>query len=229
MKFSDVFTGLGRPVVYYPSLNAITGGVGATVFLANLFQWSGTQRDPDGWIYKTQEEIEAETGLSRREQETARKQLRAATLLREERRGVPARLYYLIQIETLNAAWEEFLANKNGGNRQTGSAECAILVRRIPPDYPYRVNYPEQTEVKEAQSAEKMWEELAELNIPDVAAYIRTTGRGPFNDPQATVDFARRKLSVQDEGLPYSTTHNVSDLPSRASPNPDKSLRTRGK
>jgi hypothetical protein len=63
MKFSDVFTGLGRPVVYYPSLNAITGGVGATVFLANLFQWSGTQRDPDGWIYKTQEEIEAETGL----------------------------------------------------------------------------------------------------------------------------------------------------------------------
>jgi len=119
MRFSDVFTGLGRPVVYYPSLNAITGSVAATVFLANLFQWSGTQRDPDGWIYKTQEEIEAETGLSRREQETARKQLRAATLLREERRGVPARLYYLIHVETLNGAWEEFLANKNGGIRQT--------------------------------------------------------------------------------------------------------------
>ncbi len=44
MKFSDVFTGLGRPVVYYPSLNAITGSVAATVFLANLFQWSGVLR-----------------------------------------------------------------------------------------------------------------------------------------------------------------------------------------
>jgi hypothetical protein len=229
MKFSDVFRGLGRPVVYYPSLNALTGSVVATVFLANLFQWSGTQRDPDGWIYKTQEEIEAETGLSRREQETARKQLRAATLLREERRGVPARLYYLIQVETLNAAWEEFLANKNGGNRHTGSADCAEQGWRFPPDYPYRVNYPEQTQVKEVQSAEKMWEELAELNIPDVAAYIRTTGRGPFNDPQATVDFARRKLSVQGDALPYSATHNVSDLPSRTSPSPDKSLRTRRK
>lgn len=197
MKFSDVFTGLGRPVVYYPSLNAITGGVGATVFLANLFQWSGTQRNPEGWIYKTQEEIEAETGLSRREQETARKLLRAATLLREERRGVPARLYYLIEVERLNAAWEEFLANKNGGNRQSSLAECAEQEWRNAPDYPYRVNYPEQTQVKEAQSAEKMWEELAELDIPNVAAYIRVTGRGPFNDPVATVGLARKKLAEQ--------------------------------
>jgi hypothetical protein len=82
-------SGLGRPVVYYPSLNAITGSVTATIFLANLFQWSSAQRDFDGWIYKTQEEIEAETGLSRREQETARKQLRSAALLKEERRGCP--------------------------------------------------------------------------------------------------------------------------------------------
>lgn len=229
MKFSEVFRGLGRPVVYYPSLNAITGSVVATVFLANLFQWSGTQRDPDGWIFKTQDEIEAETGLSRREQETARKQLRAATLLREERRGVPARLYYLIQAETLNAAWEEFLANKNGGNRQTGVAVCAEQGWRIPPDYPYKVNYPEQTQGTKAQSAEKMWEELAEMNIPDVAAYIRTTGRGPFNDPQATIDFARRKLAGQRAALPSSTPHNTSGLLSHAPASPDKSLSTRKK
>jgi len=197
MKFSDVFTGLGRPVVYYPSLNAITGSVAATVFLANLFQWSGTQRDPDGWIYKTQEEIEMETGLSRREQETARKQLRAATLLREERRGVPARLYYLIHVETLNAAWEEFLANKNGGNRQTGLAECAKQAWRNAPDYPYRDNYPGQTQGEEAQSAKSMWDELAKLDIPNVAAYIRITGRGPFNDPAATLALARKKCAAQ--------------------------------
>ncbi len=197
MKFSDVFTGIGRPVVYYPSLNAITGSVAATVFLANLFQWSGTQRDPDGWIYKTQEEIEAETGLSRREQETARKQLRAAALLREERRGVPARLYYLIHVETLNAAWEEFLANKDGGIRQTGLAECAKQGWRNPPDYPYRDNYPGQTQDKEAESAINVWDELAKLDIPNVAAYIRVTGRGPFNDPAATLALARKKRAEQ--------------------------------
>jgi len=127
VRFAEVFQGLGRPVVYYPSLNAFTGSVTATVFLTNLFQWSSAQRDPDGWIYKTQEEIEAETGLSRREQETARKQLRSAALLKEERRGVPARLCYQIQIAVLNAAWEEFPANKNGGMRQTGPAYSARL------------------------------------------------------------------------------------------------------
>jgi len=197
MKFSDVFTGIGRPVVYYPSLNAITGGVAATVFLANLFQWSGTQRDPNGWIFKTQEEIEVETGLSRREQETARKQLRTATLLKEERRGVPARLYYLIQVETLNAAWEAFLANKDGGMRQTGLAECAEQGWRNPPDYPYRDNYSGQTQGEEAESTTNVWDELATLDIPNVAAYIRVTGRGPFNDPAATLALARKKRAEQ--------------------------------
>jgi hypothetical protein len=172
--------------------------VGATVFLANLFQWSGTQRDPDGWIFKTQEEIEAETGLSRREQETARKQLRSAALLGEARRGVPARLYYRIHMEALNRAWEEFLANKDGGIRQTGPAESAEQERRKPPDYPCRVNYPGQTQGSDAESA-AMWEALGKLGIPNVAAYIRTTGRGPFNDPLTTVEFARRKLDVQSK------------------------------
>ncbi|HEY8310864.1 MAG TPA: hypothetical protein VIG47_09925 [Gemmatimonadaceae bacterium] len=139
----------------------------------------------------------AEKGTSRREQETARKQLRAATLLREERRGVPARLYYLIQVETLNAAWEEFLANKNGGNRQTGLADCAEQEWRNPPDYPYRVNDTGQTQGKEAQSDTSVWDELAQLGIPNVAAYIRVTGRGPFNDPAATIDLARKKRAEQ--------------------------------
>jgi len=197
MRLSDFLRGIGRPVVYYPSLNAITGGVAATVFLANLCQWSGTQRDPDGWIFKTQAAIAAETGLSRREQETARKQLRTAALLREERRGVPARLYYQVQIETLNAAWDGLPPNKDGGNRHTGSAVCAAQARRHAPDYPYRDNYPGQTQVKEAPSAKSMWDELATLDIPNVAAYIRVTGRGPFNDPAATLALARKKRAEQ--------------------------------
>jgi hypothetical protein len=193
MRLSDFLHGIGRPVVYYPSLNAITGGVAATVFLANLCQWSGTQRDPDGWIFKTQAAIAVETGLSRREQETARKQLRNAALLREERRGVPARLYYQVQIETLNAAWDGLPPNKDGGKRHTGSAACAAQEERHAPDYPYRDNHPGKTQDEEAQSDKAMWEELAKLGIPNVAAYIRVTGRGPFNDPTATLALARKK------------------------------------
>lgn len=202
MRFSDVFRDLGRPVVYYPSLNAITGSVTATVFLANLFQWSGTQRDPDGWIFKTQGEIAKETGLSRREQETARKQLHTARLLREERRGVPARLYYQIQVEVLNAAWDACLAHKIGGTRQTGPAQCAEQAWPNPPDYPYRDNYPRQTQGKEGQFDTSVWDELAEMDIPNVAAYIRVTGRGPFNDPAATIALARKKRAEQGKVTP---------------------------
>lgn len=194
MRFAEVFQGLGRPVVYYPSLNAITGSVAATVFLANLFQWSGAQRDPDGWIYKTQEEIEGETGLGRREQETARRQLRAAALLAEERRGVPARLYYQIQLDALNAAWEQRLPNKDGAFRQSGVAEYAEQKWPKPPDYRYTEDYSGKTQGGKAQSDTALWNELTEMGIPNVATYIRVTGRGPFSDPTATIMFARRKL-----------------------------------
>jgi hypothetical protein len=42
--------------------------------------------DDDGWVYKTQEEWEEETGLSRYEQR-ARKKLRSIGVLLEKRKG----------------------------------------------------------------------------------------------------------------------------------------------
>ncbi len=144
MRLSDFLRGIGRPVVYYPSLNPITGGVTATIFLLTFVQWHGTQHDPQGWIYKTQGEIERETGLSRYEQETARKQLRTRDLLREKRRGVPARLHYRVQLDRLNAAWERNATIKNGGNPQTGMGGTDEQVWGEAADY-LRVHDPGET------------------------------------------------------------------------------------
>jgi hypothetical protein len=36
VRFTEVFRNLGQYVMYYPSLNAITGSVTATIFLSNL-------------------------------------------------------------------------------------------------------------------------------------------------------------------------------------------------
>lgn len=54
-------------------------------------------------MYKTREDIKKETGLSRDEQETARKRLVALGVLQEDLRGVPATVHYRINTERLEA------------------------------------------------------------------------------------------------------------------------------
>jgi hypothetical protein len=93
---------IGRRVVaYHPSFAAIGGSVTAGLFLAQLFYWHDRGSDPDGWIYKTQAEWEEETGLSRWEQETARRRLRERGLVEEKLAGLPARLHYRLDVERL--------------------------------------------------------------------------------------------------------------------------------
>ena len=76
MRLSDFLSEVGRPVSYYPALVELTDSVTATLLLCQLIYWCGKQDNAEGWIYKTQEEIKYETGLSRAKQETARKVLK---------------------------------------------------------------------------------------------------------------------------------------------------------
>lgn len=95
---------LERPIAFYPIFADVAGGVSYGVFLAQAFYWSGRTNDPDGWFYKTQSEWQQETRLTRREQESARKHLKKKGILEEERRGLPARMYYRLNKEILTLA-----------------------------------------------------------------------------------------------------------------------------
>ena len=140
-----------RPIAYHVALARISGGVTAGIFLSQLLYWTGKGKDPEGWIYKTQPEWTEETGLTRREQETARKRLRSRNILEEERRSVPARLYYRINFHMLI----ELLAQEHDAQNigQTSLAESAKLESRIPPDKHggKRRTIPENTIQKEQQ------------------------------------------------------------------------------
>ena len=105
MRLGDYLRELGRPVMYWPSLCPVVGGVNATIFLCHLLWWSDKGDDPDGWIYKTQDAITAETGLTRREQDTARAKLIDLGLVEIDRRGVPATLYYRVDFDKLESLW----------------------------------------------------------------------------------------------------------------------------
>ena len=92
---------LGSPVAYYTAFAGVLGGVEAGVLASQFFYWYGKGHNPEGWIYKTQAEIEEETGLTRRNQETARKKLRELGVLEENYAGMPAKLYYRLNLDQL--------------------------------------------------------------------------------------------------------------------------------
>lgn len=186
MKLSDFLVGVGRPVAYYPSLTKITGGATATILVCQLLYWTDKQQDPDGWIYKTQKELTEETGLSRYEQEGARTKLRDAGLLEEQRKGVPARLYYRVNLEALNAAWETATTHTNKdaeiphtGMRETSSQDGsppADLHAETPPTISESTHRPPERENGGAQDAE-MQELVNERNrLNDALRFAEARG-----------------------------------------------------
>jgi predicted transcriptional regulator len=101
--FQSVFS---RPIAFHSPLGRIAGSALSGLMLSQACYWSDnaeTQKR-EGWFYKSQEEWETETCLTRWEQESARKQLRKRGYLEEKRQGVPARLWYRVNFEKIWSA-----------------------------------------------------------------------------------------------------------------------------
>lgn len=101
MKPSEMLKNTGRAIAYRPNLARLFGGVIAEVFFEQIFYWQD-KTDSSLGVYKTQEELEVETGLSRKEQETARKLLREKGVLVETYKRLEHRLYYKIDCDKLD-------------------------------------------------------------------------------------------------------------------------------
>ncbi|MGL4223851.1 MAG: hypothetical protein ACRCSE_01710 [Vibrio sp.] len=129
---------LDRPIAFHRPFVELGLGVTGALFLSQAIYWS-RRTNGSGWFYKTQDEWEAETGLTRREQETARKKLKSVGILEEKKQGVPCRVFYRINDQKLlQLLAEKSLENNTnpdcteqpnqyGGKRQTSMAETAEL------------------------------------------------------------------------------------------------------
>jgi hypothetical protein len=64
-----------RVVGYSPDLARMVGGATIGLFLNQLLFLSDKGANPEGWVYKSEAEMGQETGLTKREQQTARRKL----------------------------------------------------------------------------------------------------------------------------------------------------------
>lgn len=92
---------LDRPIAYHRVLVSFAGVTGA-VLLSQAIYWSKRlSGDRGGWFFKTRDEWTEETGLSRYEQEGARKALKSLGILEEKLEGIPAHLWFKVNFEVL--------------------------------------------------------------------------------------------------------------------------------
>lgn len=219
-----------RPVAYHPILAKVVGSVTAALFLSQLAYWSDKGFDKDGWIYKTEAEMEDETGLSRKEQETARKALVWCGVLKEERRGIPARMWYLIDWDALTALLDEYEKAKSesgtnklpkvrkqvvrngqtGCAKRTNSTEITTESTHSSQPPPACDGFPKATanaDVEGEKTASDLWAEMESATAtlgevtPENAAMGKLRAIVPYAKIGKELRAQVRTLAEADEGL----------------------------
>ena len=126
-------------VAYQRALARIAGDASTGLLLSQFWYWSNRlPPERDGWFYKRQSEIYEETVLTRREQETARRNLRNLLVLEECKRGVPAVLWFRINRRVVKELLQANAATRKGGKRHPRMAESADQGCPDRPDQPVR-------------------------------------------------------------------------------------------
>lgn len=105
-ELAIIWSLLGRHIAFHRRLVDLTASVKAALLLSQAIYWTRHGRDiasTGGWFFKTTEQWKMETGLSAKEQVTAREVLRELAILNEQRIGIPAKLHFRLCVDQLGA------------------------------------------------------------------------------------------------------------------------------
>ena len=122
---------LGRHIAFHRRLVDLTANVKAALLLSQSIYWTRHGRDiarTGGWFLKTTEQWEMETGLSAREQATAREVLRELAILSEQRVGIPAKLHFRLCVDQLGAMLSDRIGRASGPLDWADGAAVAELL-----------------------------------------------------------------------------------------------------
>ncbi|MEO4185205.1 DNA-binding protein [Acinetobacter pittii] len=121
-----------QPIAFNKHYVFLGCGINGALMLSQLVYWTSRTKDSEGWIFKTHHEWTQETGLTRREQDTARATLKSLQFISEKKMGVPRRVYFRVERENLYQALIEYsesidinsMHNSAILNAQNSHTEC---------------------------------------------------------------------------------------------------------
>jgi hypothetical protein len=201
-----------RIVGYSPDLARAVGGATIGVFLSQLLFLSDKGANPDGWVYKSEAEMGRETGLTKREQQTARRKLLSLGVIAIERRGFRFSYHFKVIWERLYQVIAGIQRPQNVPTEKIQSAQnvAAQSERNVSAEPPqWQQNVPKEqwqnvatqdrennTENKETEETtrenQKMWDEAleklqADLPLGETAARLNGTTLIEVTDTAARI------------------------------------------
>jgi len=197
---------LDRPIAFHRCFVEIGIGINGALMLSQAMYWSNRTSDPDGWFYKTMEEWREETGLTRREQDSARRALRLKRLMFEEKRGVPCKIYFKINekelfhalnpnvqprmAESANLEWRN-PPTKDGGTRQPRMAEPANLLHRLHTETTTETTSEEEEGARGTRP--HTTQKFTPPSVVDVLEYMEARGSATISEAEKFCDFYESK------------------------------------
>ncbi len=150
---------LDRPIAFHRPFVKLGIGITGTLMLSQAIYWS-RRTNASGYFYKTQAEWEDETGMTRRELDTARKKLRDLSILEEKKQGVPCRIFYKINepnlVEQMRHSSLAECAKQCSTNTQTCAAQKRQTKTEITQRLPETTNNKDHVSVVESCFA-RLW------------------------------------------------------------------------
>jgi hypothetical protein len=206
-----------RVVGYSPDLAKLVGGATTGLFLSQLLFLSDKGANPEGWVYKSEQEMGKETGLTKREQQTARRKLLALGVIAIMRGGWKNTYHFKVLWEKL---YQVIAGIKRPQNASTDKSEPlqnvpTEPVQNVPTQPPeclqnvstqwkqnaatqYRENNREKKETEKTdRENETVWQQIREkvqegLPIGESAAQLSGTTLIDVTDTTALIFVANR-------------------------------------
>lgn len=120
--------GIGSPIAYFPKLAVYLESVTAAVFLGQMIYWHDKAISDLG-VYKTSDEITQETGLTYREQSTARKKLSSLGLVTETNKRLEHRIYFKFHPDVFDEWLDGFILREIPERRKRNSGDDESAIR----------------------------------------------------------------------------------------------------
>jgi hypothetical protein len=206
-----------RVVGYSPDLARMVGGATTGLFLSQLLFLSDKGANTDGWVYKSEAEMGKETGLSKREQQTARRKLLSLGVIAIMRGGWKNTYHFKVLWEKLYQVIAGIKRPQNVPTEKSESVQNVPTepVQTVPTQPPkcvqnvstkwkqtgatqYRENNREKIEIEKTdRENETAWQQIKEkvqegLPIGDSAAQLNGTTLIDVTDTTALIFVANR-------------------------------------
>ncbi len=113
-----------KPIAFNRHYVGLGCGINGALMLSQMVYWSKRTKDKNGYFYKTQDEWEEETGLTRWEQGTARKKLRELGFVSEHKHGVPCKVHFRVEHDVLYQALIQYAEKRQSSMLESHKLEC---------------------------------------------------------------------------------------------------------